>query len=745
MAQLLLRKKTMAIYHCSVRTFSRASGHSAVAAAAYRAGASLRCERSGRTHHYENRHGVHSAFILAPSSAPSKFHSRAILWNAAEASENRKNSRLAREVILALPHELSDAHREALARDMALYLIERYRVAVDVAIHSPVAGDGHDPRNHHAHLLFTTREITSEGFGVKTRILDDKKAGPQEIELLREVWEVLANDTLAKAGHSDVQIDRRTLDDQGIDRIPQTHIGPKGQEIAAQEAQDDEEEESGKGETGKKGSGGGSGQAPTGDNKNKDDEGDKSGDSGSGDPVALKLQSKRKTDDGRIINYPAIDKNKSRSAFVAEIKKLNAQRAAFGEKPLKEQIKDIDKLMERLDTRLAHMEELSGKTALPSRIMVALEKAVSTATKLIGLREVAKDSFKLSQSEQRVRVERQQGRYGKTYRRGLHSQIREMKTNIESLQTKQEQHARYSAFVEKLEKEIVRHTPSITPRKETFKSVSKTTRQESSLKVQLKASAARENLPLRYQQQVQVKRPASVDTPKLNEIAAKKFELPVKPQEPKSEARVETKTLQQRFTAKAEKPPSETKEPTYKTKNVVSFKALTEERKTHRVIKAETLTDSSAYKQPLKTEIKGLKVEAAKRGRNFVRTQKTINSERAAAKTEVKGKFNKPEDHGPKQVRTRDVLERLKETASKAREKIPLRYRATAHEEKVDKPARQSTKGSFTAAQGQASDTENPTAKMNAGFNNASNLNTKQPSEKRTSTQPKEEPDAELI
>jgi MobA/MobL family. len=215
----------MAIYHCSLRVFSRAEGHSAVAAAAYRAGAMLKDERTSRIHRYEKRHGVKNAFILAPKSAPENLLSRASLWNAAEASENRKNSRVAREVILALPHELSDTEREALSRDMALYLIERYRVAVDVAVHSPVAGDGHDPRNHHAHLLFTTREVTKDGLGAKTRILDDKVSGPQEIEIIREVWETLANDALKRAGFADAKIDRRSLEDQGIDRIPQTHEG----------------------------------------------------------------------------------------------------------------------------------------------------------------------------------------------------------------------------------------------------------------------------------------------------------------------------------------------------------------------------------------------------------------------------------------------------------------------------------------------------------------------------------------
>jgi len=60
----------MAIYHCSVRTFTRSEGHSAVAAAAYRSGTILRDERSGTIHRYNNRTGVRSAFILAPNGVP---------------------------------------------------------------------------------------------------------------------------------------------------------------------------------------------------------------------------------------------------------------------------------------------------------------------------------------------------------------------------------------------------------------------------------------------------------------------------------------------------------------------------------------------------------------------------------------------------------------------------------------------------------------------------------------------------
>jgi hypothetical protein len=152
-------------------------------------------ERAGKTHRYDKRSGVAETFILLPHETPCEFYQensgpsglpdRAALWNAVEQAEKRKNSCVARELILALPHELSDAGRSDLTKDMALYLMERYRVAVDSAIHAPAEGDGHDERNHHAHILFSTRELTSEGFGAKTRILDDKVTGKEETELIR--------------------------------------------------------------------------------------------------------------------------------------------------------------------------------------------------------------------------------------------------------------------------------------------------------------------------------------------------------------------------------------------------------------------------------------------------------------------------------------------------------------------------------------------------------------------------------
>ena len=152
----------MAIYHLAMKPISRASGRSAVAAAAYRASQKLTNERDGQTHDFTARRGVEYTEIVLPEGVDAEWaKDRSTLWNAAEFAEARKDARVAREVEVALPHELTPEQRLALAREFAQGLADRYGVAVDFAIHSP-HGDT-DVRNHHAHILLTTRKVEREG------------------------------------------------------------------------------------------------------------------------------------------------------------------------------------------------------------------------------------------------------------------------------------------------------------------------------------------------------------------------------------------------------------------------------------------------------------------------------------------------------------------------------------------------------------------------------------------------------
>ncbi|HGN2025399.1 TPA: MobQ family relaxase [Pseudomonas aeruginosa] len=213
----------MAIAHCSVKTVSRSGGRSATAAAAYRTAEQVADQRTGEVHDYRRRGGVEHVAMLLPAGAPAMTTSE--LWSAAELAEKRKNSTVAREVEVALPHELPPFERHALAERITQRLVERYQVAAQVAVHTPDQ-DG-DQRNHHAHILCTTRAMDASGqLGAKTRQLDDLKTGPQEVLWIRQMVELETNQALARAG-IDARIDMRSLADQGIEREPTTHEGPR--------------------------------------------------------------------------------------------------------------------------------------------------------------------------------------------------------------------------------------------------------------------------------------------------------------------------------------------------------------------------------------------------------------------------------------------------------------------------------------------------------------------------------------
>ena len=213
----------MAIYHCSVKPISRGAGQSIVAAAAYRHGCKMENMRTGEIYDYSRKRGLESSSIYLPSGVNSSWtQDRAQLWNSAEAAEKRKDARLGREIILALPSELSAEQRRELTGEMARHLVARYGVAVDVAIHQP-SREG-DQRNHHAHMLMSSRRITPEGFGEKARELDDREHGPAEVEHIRSEWARLANRALEKAGEQ-ITIDHRSFQRQGVNRMPTLHLG----------------------------------------------------------------------------------------------------------------------------------------------------------------------------------------------------------------------------------------------------------------------------------------------------------------------------------------------------------------------------------------------------------------------------------------------------------------------------------------------------------------------------------------
>jgi hypothetical protein len=223
----------VAFFRLQVNPISRASGRSAPGTAAYRAGERIRDERTGQLYDYARRDDVSHSEIILPSAlesaAPGWIRQRAALWNGAEALERQRNSRVAREYQVSLPAELTAAQRLALARTFSRELADRYRVVVDLALHAPrPAGD---PRNFHAHLLTTTREVTATGLGAKaqpewsgTRRFERGLAASRlELIAVRERWATLTNEAFKAAGLA-LRVDHRSLAAQGIDREPVPHI-----------------------------------------------------------------------------------------------------------------------------------------------------------------------------------------------------------------------------------------------------------------------------------------------------------------------------------------------------------------------------------------------------------------------------------------------------------------------------------------------------------------------------------------
>ena len=186
---------------------SRSQGRSATASIAYRSAERIEDRRTGLVFDYAARSGVDHTEILAPDHAPEWALERSELWNRVEEAETRKNSQVAREVRVALPAELSHEQRVALVRDFAQeQFVDRGMVA-DIALHAP--GRDGDDRNHHAHILLTTREIGPDGFTAKSRNWN-------KVELLedwRAAWARDANLALERVGIEE-RIDHRTLEAQ---------------------------------------------------------------------------------------------------------------------------------------------------------------------------------------------------------------------------------------------------------------------------------------------------------------------------------------------------------------------------------------------------------------------------------------------------------------------------------------------------------------------------------------------------
>src|SRR5690242_142492 len=198
----------MAIYHFSAKVISRASGSSALAAAAYRSASRLHDQRLDRHHDFSNKAGVVHSDVMLPEGAPDEWHDRERLWNDVEAAELRKDAQLAREVEFAIPREMTQAQGTELARDFVQReFVDRGMVA-DLNVHWDIGANG-EPKPH-AHVMLGMREVNENGFGQKVREWN-------RTELLthwREAWADHVNARLAELD-IDARVDHRSLEAQG--------------------------------------------------------------------------------------------------------------------------------------------------------------------------------------------------------------------------------------------------------------------------------------------------------------------------------------------------------------------------------------------------------------------------------------------------------------------------------------------------------------------------------------------------
>jgi hypothetical protein len=276
----------MAIYHLEAKIISRGSGRSAVAAAAYMSCSEITNEYDGVNHNFTRKHGLVWEKVFLPANAPMLWCDRRILWNAVEHTEKTKDSRLARELVVALPVELKKEQWIELLSEYVYSNFVKDGMCADVAIHDT---DGHNP---YAHIMLTVRplddkskwqnktekeylckrdgeekgftaaeflQVKKQGWEKQYQYLDGKKKvyltpteaerhglerankypkstkfgrqnpitarwnSDEQLVAWREKWAQITNKYLDEANRSDAHIDHRSHAARGIDEQPTIH------------------------------------------------------------------------------------------------------------------------------------------------------------------------------------------------------------------------------------------------------------------------------------------------------------------------------------------------------------------------------------------------------------------------------------------------------------------------------------------------------------------------------------------
>lgn len=232
--------------HFSIGIVSRGSGgssHSCTDSASYQSGEKIYSEYEGVWHSGKHTERIVHTDILLPPNAPKEYQNRSTLWNAVDTSEKSSVAQTARRIIVALPRELSLDENIALITSYCQEQFVDKGMIADIAVHHE--NDG----NPHAHVLLTMRAMDENGKWLpKTKTsyqldengerIKDANGKPKRIrldtvdwnsqgkaEVWRHAWEIKQNEFLEKTGCSE-RVDMRSYKRQGIEKIPQQHMGP---------------------------------------------------------------------------------------------------------------------------------------------------------------------------------------------------------------------------------------------------------------------------------------------------------------------------------------------------------------------------------------------------------------------------------------------------------------------------------------------------------------------------------------
>ena len=222
-----------------------------MAAAAYRHAAKMEFEREDRIADFSNKKNVGHSEFMAPEDAPAWLHQMMegrsasqiaeAFWNKVEHSEARSDAQLAKEFILALPKELTEAQNVELVRDFIGQEILSRGMVADWVYHDVEA-------NPHVHIMTTLRPLTDDGFGAKKVAVLDTDGNPQRgkdgkiqyrlwagdratLNDIRAAWAQVQNAHLAQHG-IDARVDHRSYAEQGIELTPQGKVGTRTRNIA---------------------------------------------------------------------------------------------------------------------------------------------------------------------------------------------------------------------------------------------------------------------------------------------------------------------------------------------------------------------------------------------------------------------------------------------------------------------------------------------------------------------------------